>query len=295
MRKINMFPIFTCCLFLILIINTAFAQLPEFVASGFVFPEGPSFDREGNLFVVDCQTHTIAKITPDGKSSAFITTPGRTNGSIIDREGNLYLAGWDVPMILKVRPDGIYTVYKSSYNGEPLQGPNDFAIDPEGRLYFTDPLYGKNPAKSSRVLFVDTDGEVRWLADIPGYTNGLVFGKEPHILYVAETLSRQIWRVNLNLDGSAREKSILITLPEPDYPDGLTVDANGDIYAAAFNSGCIKQISPGGKIKRIYTLPGSMPTNCEFGGPENNMLYVTEVETKSVYRIRMDVPGMPVR
>ena len=276
MRKINILSIFIFCVVSNAISETSFAKLPEFVVSGFVFPEGPSF-------------------APDGKPSECTTTPGRTNGSIVDREGNLYLAGWDVPMILKVRPDGIYTVYKSSFNGGPLQGPNDFALDPEGRLYFTDPLYGKNQEKSSRVLYVDTDGEVKWLADIPGYTNGLVFGKEPHILYVAETLSRQIWRVNLNLDGSAREKSILITLPEPDYPDGLTVDSNGDIYDAAFNSGCIKQISPGGKIKRIYTLPGSMPTNCEFGGPENNMLYVTEVETKSVYRIRMDVPGMPVR
>ena len=270
-------------------------QEAELVLSGFVFPEGPSFDAEGNLYVVDCQTHAITRITPDGKSSVLVQTPGKTNGSIIDRSGNLYLAGWDIPMIVKVFPNGTFTVYKESFKGESLQGPNDFAIDARDRLYFTDPLYDKKALdKCSRALYVDTDGAVKWLVDIPGYTNGMAFAKDPAVLYIAETLSRQIWKVTLNADGSARDQTVLITLPEPDYPDGMAVDVNGDLYVAAYNSGCIRHISPAGELIDSIKVPGKSPTNCAFGGPDNDILYVTEVETGSVYKIQMNVKGLPL-
>jgi sugar lactone lactonase YvrE len=35
-------------------------------------------------------------------------------------------------------------------------------------------------------------------------------------------------------------------------------------------------------------------TNCAFGGPERDTLYITEVTTGAVYRVRLDVRGQPL-
>lgn len=41
-------------------------------AKGFKFPEGPVFDRQGNLFIVDIETGDISRISPDGEVKTFI-------------------------------------------------------------------------------------------------------------------------------------------------------------------------------------------------------------------------------
>lgn len=269
-----------------------FSQTAEKIASGFVFPEGPSFDAQGNLYVVDCQTKNITKITPDGKSSVFVTLPGKTNGSIIDSKGVLILAGWDTRKVLKVLPDGTFSIYLETFEGKPLQGPNDFAFDPKGRLYFSDPLYDKDSTKCSRVLYVDTDGAVKHLVDIPGYTNGLAFAKDPSILYVAETIKKQVWKITVNPNGTMKDKSIFISLESTDGPDGMKVDVNGNLYVAAYGSGFVRCINPEGKIIKSIPVPAKNVTNLVFGGPNNDDIYVTETSTGCVYKIHVGAQGL---
>jgi len=45
-------------------------------ARGFKFPEGPAFDRNGNLFVVNIGTGDISKISPEGGVKTFVNTGG---------------------------------------------------------------------------------------------------------------------------------------------------------------------------------------------------------------------------
>ena len=269
-------------------------QTVELFASGFIFPEGPSFDKQGNLYVMDVRSDTLKRVAPDGKVSTFLITSGFNSGSFMGQDGILYLAGYKTRTIRKAFPNGTYSIYLDSFNGKPLHGPNDLAIDSKGRLYFTDPVApeDKKPGEISRVLYVTTEGELKLLVNIPGYTNGIAFGKDPSILYVAVSLNRQIWEVVLNPDGSAKSKSILITLPEPDGPDGMAIDINGNLYVALYNNGCVRVINPHGEIINTIPIPGKAVTNCAFGGPNNDILYVTEIETGSVYKIPVGVKGL---
>ncbi len=61
------------------------------IAENLKFPEGPAFDRDGNLYVVEIQGGQISKIAPDGSVSVFAKTGGGPNGANFGLDGQLYV------------------------------------------------------------------------------------------------------------------------------------------------------------------------------------------------------------
>ncbi len=75
------------------------------------------------------------------------------------------------------------------------------------------------------------------------------------------------------------------------HPEGPMLDSEGNLYVAHFGGSAIHVFSSNGSTKRIIRAPGSKPSNVEFAGEDLRTLYVTENETKAVYRTRVEVPG----
>ena len=90
-------------------------------AKGFTFPEGPVFDRHGNLFVVDVDTGDISKISPKGEMKTFINTGGEPNGARFHANGDLYVAD-RVKGIIAISPDRRVRVVMDRYNRKKLHG-----------------------------------------------------------------------------------------------------------------------------------------------------------------------------
>jgi gluconolactonase len=74
----------------------------------------------------------------------------------------------------------------------------------------------------------------------------------------------------------------------------MAFDASGRLYCAHFGAGRVDLFAPDGTRIDEIPMPGMKPTNCCFGGPNNSTLYVTEVETGSVYKIDLGAPGLPL-
>ena len=83
---------------------------PILVAEGFNFPEGPSFDREGSLYVMECDAGRISKLTLDGHVEVFAETGGVPCGSRLHQNGQLIVAENGLAQILDFAPDGSWTV-----------------------------------------------------------------------------------------------------------------------------------------------------------------------------------------
>jgi gluconolactonase len=62
------------------------------LASGFKFPEGPTFNRDGNLFIVNVATGDISEILPEGRVKTFANTGGAPNGAKFHINGDLFIA-----------------------------------------------------------------------------------------------------------------------------------------------------------------------------------------------------------
>ena len=143
-------------------------QQPE-IATTIAFTEGPTVDRDGNVYFTDIINQRIMKLSADGVLSTYREHSNAANGLLIDPQGRLIAcegAEFERPGVkVKGKPrvtrtdlkTGKIEVLADSYEGKPLVGPNDVTIDGKGRLYFTD-LTGAAvyridaPGKVARIL-----------------------------------------------------------------------------------------------------------------------------------------------
>ena len=89
-------------------------------------------------------------------------------------------------------------------------------------------------------------------------------------------------------------------------PDGMTVDAAGDLWVAIYGGGRVNRYAPDGTLRKAYPIPAQECTCCAFGGPALNQLFVTtategwtdeqrhaEPAAGLVYRYDTDATGLP--
>ncbi len=269
---------------------------PVLLASGFHFPEGPSLDADGNLYVVNLSNTIINKITPDGAVSDVIDAGGRNNGAIFDAYGNLYIACTGRRAVLKYDKAGDLSIVTATSNGDSLLGPNDFAWDNKGRLYFTDPQGSGRDNPVGGVHYIDIDGTTKKFAGGLAFPNGLVFSPDKKQLFVGETNLFRIWRYEIHPDGSAGGRELFVQFEEGVLVDGMKADVDGNIWAAMYTESELWCFSPSGERMEALPVPGKNPTNLIFGGTDMRTAYVTvhDGDNGKVFVYRMPRAGIPV-
>ena len=266
-------------------------RLATVFASGFKFPEGPAFDRNGNLFVVDVDTGDISQISPEGRVRLFVNTGGAPNGAKFHSGGDLFVADRKKG-IIAISSDGKIRMIVDRYQGKTFNGPNDLIFDSKGNLYFTDP-HGSSAENPFGCLYrLSADGQMNCLASGLAFPNGLVLSRDERYLFVADTRKNRILRYVL--DPPPFRSYVFSQLSGGWGPDGMAFDSVGNLYVAHYGGGDVIILNPKGEVIERVAVGGLHPTNVAFGGPERRTVYVTEVATGSVYRFDADLPGLPL-
>ncbi len=250
--------------------------------------EGPACDANGNLYAVNFERqHTIGKVTPDGEASVFVELPDGSigNGIRFNSEGFMFIADYTNHNVLKVDME---TREISVHAHEPtMNQPNDLAIGANDIIYASDPNWG---ASTGQLWRVDTDGKVTLLEADMGTTNGIEVSPDEKILYVNESVQRNIWAYDLSPDGEISNKRLLIQFPDFNM-DGMRCDIEGNLYVTRHGKGTVAKLSPEGDVLLEVELTGKLCTNIVFGGSDGSTCYVTMADRGNVEVFRADLPG----
>lgn len=154
---------------------------------------------------------------------------------------------------------------------------NDGKCDPAGRFWAgTMQMEGKDAAGS--LYRLDSDLSVHKLFDSIGISNGLAWSIDEKTLYFIDTKRPEVaaFDYDVRTGDIAHRRTVIRFNPDYSHPDGMTIDEEGMLWIAFFGGGCIARWNPasGERLSRI-DFPVTLTTNCTFGGPELDTLYVS--------------------
>jgi len=271
----------------------------EQIAGGFGFTEGPVWCGDYLLFSDIPQNRIIRwrRLSEGPEVTTFRTPSGNSNGLTLDRSRRLIACEHSTRRVTRTESDSSITVLAERYQGKRLNSPNDVVVRSDGSIYFTDPPYGLTNMNEWKelpfngVYRLAPDGELVLLVDDFDRPNGLAFSPDESILYVNDTARRHIRAFDVKPDGGISKGRTLIEMEgvEPGAPDGMKIDSQGNIYCTG--PGGFWIIAPSGKsLGRI--MPPELPANLAWGDADWKSLYLTA--RPSVYRLRLNIPGVPV-
>ncbi|MBV8858167.1 MAG: SMP-30/gluconolactonase/LRE family protein [Acidobacteria bacterium] len=245
------------------------------------YTEGVVVGADGSVYVSDVYNGIIYRVGADGAAKVWARTPA-PNGHKILPDGTHLVCDGKEHAVLRLDAAGrIMGKAASEYGGKPLRAPNDLTLDGRGGFYFTDPGGSSAENPIGTVHYVDAKGKVHLVAEGLAFPNGIVLRPGGKTLLVGESKHNRILSYDLVAPGKAGRRRVLADLPAKgegqiaNEPDGMCLDADGNLYVAHYGMRQVQVVSPAGKILRRYGAGNLTTSNVAFGGPRRDQLYVT--------------------
>src|SRR5262249_53445555 len=264
--------------------------------------EGPTWHPIQGLYFTGA--NRITRRDLNGAVTVFRESAGGANGLLFDRQRRLIVCESRNRRTTRPEPGGAITDLTDAYEGHRYNSPNDLTIDSKGRIYFSDPRYGRRDDMEMRdrdgmlvegVYRIDAHGELaRVITHEVERPNGVLVAPGDRYVYVADNNNnnvggaRKLWRVSLKADGTidAASRKLIFDWQDGRGPDGFKMDRKGRLYVAAgrtkpgpFESaekfkGGVYILSPEGKLLEFVPIPVDEVTNCAFGGADLKTLFI---------------------
>ena len=263
--------------------------------------EGPVWWSEGGyLLFSDIHNNRRIKYVPGQGASVDHEPTNRANGLTRDPQGRLIACEHDSRRVTRTEPDGSITVVAASFQGRPLNRPNDVVVKSDGCIYFTDPWTLPTPATQfdlqyAGVYRVTSDlGSITLLVDDFVIPNGLAFSPDESVLYINDSRRGHIRAFDLNPNGSLARQTdrvfVDLTGDAPGVPDGMKVDVEGNVYCGG--SGGLWVMDSTGRKLGCVVHGATATTNLCFGGADWKTLYFTS--RNHLGSVPVNIAGLPV-
>jgi gluconolactonase len=255
--------------------------------------EGPVWvgGDDGYLIFSSVEDNEILKWSAADGVTTFRKPSNRTNGNALDQQGRLISCEMGGRRVVRTERDGKITVLADRFEGQRLNSPNDLAVKSDGTIWFSDPPYGVTPKTkelAGNYLFrLDPQsGKLDVVVKDRDVPNGVVFSPDEKTLYLTDSWKgRWIWAYDVGADNSLANGRHFAQI-DTGISDGLTVDAEGNVYSSAPDG--VQIFDPAGKRIGKIVLPHK-GVNVEFGGAGRRTLFVTT--RGPLYRIDLKARG----
>ena len=286
----------------------------ERVATGFRWCEGPVYVRDGAyLLWSDIPNNRIMRWSEDdGHVSVFRYPSNNSNGNTRDREGRLVTCEHDTRRVTRTEHDGAITVLIDTFEGKPLNAPNDAVVSADGAIWFTDPLFGNlgnyeghpiKPELPTQVYRLDPKTlHPTVVATGMAGPDGLAFSADESKLYIVDTgVQSSIGRdSNVRVYDVAGDKLtngrvFVPTLGTAGRSDGVRTDMDGNVWitmgSGDANESGVRCYAPNGDLIGKIHIPETCANLC-FGGKKKNRLFICG--STSIYSLFVEHVGAQV-
>ncbi|MGC3948574.1 MAG: SMP-30/gluconolactonase/LRE family protein [Chryseolinea sp.] len=276
----------------------------EIIMDGFDWSEGPLWlPSENFLIVSDVPLNTVYKWTPEKGKEVYLKPSGYTtkadklyskeegsNGLVLNKDGKLVLCQHGDRRVSLMNaslasPSADYTPLADNYQGKKLNSPNDAVFNSSGTLFFTDPPYGlpdDNGATKEipfQGVFKASNGVVTLISDSVTRPNGIAFFPgEKRLIVASSDPEKAVWYTfDLSETDSVKSASLFYDATSeaktgiPGLPDGLKVDASGNVFATG--PGGVWIFDQNGKV--LGKIKVTVPTSNVAFTPDGKTLFVT--------------------
>ncbi|XP_072381758.1 regucalcin-like isoform X2 [Diabrotica undecimpunctata] len=299
------------------------APVIERVLDGFRLAEGPHWDNKKQcLYFVDIIESTICKYVPSTKKltkakidnynvSIIIPVKDRDNEFIVTLNNSIALVEWDGESTNISSLKKIYEVDAGTSNVF-----NDGKCDKTGRIWAG--TMGASPTSIGELvqgkgtLYSFSNNTATPHRGEIGISNGIAFDYRLGKMYYTDSFSFRVdqYDIDINQGKISNMKTIFSIknqkeLAEETFCDGMTLDSDGNIWLALFNSSKVYQLDPSNPetVLKVLEFPAAQITSVAFGGPNLDELYVTSGNLSdrpggkspgSVFRVTgLNVKGLP--
>lgn len=245
--------------------------------------EGPIYDeRTDTLFWTDILGGFVYRFPlGEGSKAERLLEQDRVGALLLDREGRLLLLG--SKGVGAMEQEGTDQPRSIRWLLPWMKGEggrfNDAIADPVGRI-----LAGtlRDDHRDGHVWQFPGSGQVpdsAWeiLLSGIGISNGMAFSEDGRYLYHTDSKTATITRYHYDpAGGGLSEPRIWVDLSSQGLvPDGMTMDAEGDLWVACWGGGQVIRIGQSGRVRDILDVPARLVTSVAFGGAKYDRLFIT--------------------
>ena len=242
--------------------------------------EGPIWWRDA-LYFVDIEGHLVHRFDPaDGGEKSWDV--GQRVGTVVPREsGGLVIAG-DHGLFFLDEESGQLTAIADPEADKPDNRFNDGKCSPDGR-FFAGTISLVRKTGDARLYRLDPDLTLHEAFGPVTTSNGIVWSADGKTVFYIDTPRREVLAFDYEAGHLRNLRGVVSTAHLDASPDGMAMDADGNLWIAFCHGGCVACFDPetGAELRRIE-LPCLETTACAFGGPDLADLYVTTGVHKSV-------------
>ncbi len=237
----------------------------------------------------------VYRIDSNGNSEEVVNTGGFVLGLAFSPQGWLAICDLKQKKVWKYDPSSrTLGTFADGAEGQVFQTPNFPVFDHSGQLYVSDS--GSFRQTNGKIFRFDADGKGKvWHFGPFPFTNGMALSADQKKLYVVSTWLPGVESIDIEADGSAGKKRVLVTLPKT-CPDGVALDEAGNIYISCYAPNIIYRFTNEGVLETLiedwesHTICN--PTNIAFGGAGNKDLFIANLGRWHISRLRLDIPGL---
>jgi len=288
----------------------------EIFGTGVLQAEGVVIDRDGNAWGGG-RNGKVYKVSPDGVVHEVAQLPSDSlpNGVTLDRAGNFVYCDLKRRAVMRLAPDGTVSMIADRAGDLPLSIPNFASYDAEGNLYVSNSSTQRgskvfeefaNPAPNGALARIRPDGRGEVVATGLYLANGTAIDPNEDAVYVLESTRNDCVRIQIKKDGTFGKPEIYAK-GFPALPDGMAFDVERNLYITLPGTPKEGKLAPVNKILRVDPNGNwevliddaagtklAFPTNCAFGGPGLQDLFIANLEGDHFARVRTPFRGHPL-